>query len=280
MNVTVTSSEQPVREQPGESVAPLEPMEGTASKAVKRWVWPITAMTFVLGMFIALAMKSEKLFLARDTPASNVAGLLAAYQTLRVTESRDRLRIAELQSENSKLLDNRSSVSDLFSKQLTESQFLAGVTKVAGPGIVVVLADSSKRPPANLPSQIATDLTNAYIIHDVDIQRVLNELKAGGAEALAVNDQRVVATTAVRCVGPAIQVNGVPLTPPFRISAIGDPRSLATTLQLPGGVGELLKSTDPTMLTVVQAQKLLLPAYAGYQSHFAKPVSETSGKGS
>ncbi|HEY3331714.1 MAG TPA: DUF881 domain-containing protein [Capsulimonadaceae bacterium] len=285
MSVTVTTNEQPVPDNaPDAATAPYgiaPPVAEAATpqaRAERVWVWPITAMTFILGMFIALAMKSEKLVFVRDAPASNVSGVVAAYQALKVTESRDRLRIEELQNQNAKLMNSSSSVSGLFQKQLTEAQFLAGVTKVTGPGVVVTLTDSNKRPPANLPGALATDLTNMYIVHDVDIQRVLNELRAGGAESLAVNDQRVVATTAVRCVGPAIQVNGVPLTPPFRITAIGDAKSLNTTLLLPGGLGEQIKSADPAMLTVVQSPKLTLPAYAGFQPHYAKPVVDGGSK--
>jgi uncharacterized protein YlxW (UPF0749 family) len=269
MNVTASNNLPPLAEPPSSA-------HDSEAVAAQRWVWPITAMTFILGIFIALAVKSEKLVLVRDTPASNLGGLWNAYQALKVTESRDRLRIDELQTENAKLLNSSSNVSSLFQKQLNEAQFLAGVTKVAGPGIIVTLRDSNKRPPTNLPTALATDLTNMYIIHDVDIQRVLNELRAGGAEALAVNDQRIVATTSVRCVGPAIQVNGVPLTPPFRIAAIGDSASLSTTLQLPGGIGEVLKAADPAMLSVSQMPKLVLPSYAGFQSRYAKPVQETA----
>jgi uncharacterized protein YlxW (UPF0749 family) len=155
---------------------------------------------------------------------------------------------------------------------LIEDQFLAGLTKVEGPGIVVTLRDSAKQPPADLPNSIEDSLTSMYIVHDVDIERVLNELRAGGAEALAVNDQRVVATTSVRCVGPAIQVNGVPQTPPFRISAIGDSQSLAKVLALPRGIGDMLRSADPAMIAIEQKQKLVLPAYAGFESRYAKPL--------
>lgn len=229
-------------------------------------------MTFVLGMFVALAMKTEKIALVRDAPSSNLSGMVAAYHTLEQTVSKQQSRILELQIQNNKLVNDQGAVGGQLTKQLNEAQFLAGLTKVKGPGVVVTLNDSSKRPPASLPSALTTSLTSDYIIHDVDIQRVLNELRAGGAEALAVNDQRVVATTAVRCVGPAIQVNGVPQTPPFRIRAIGDPQSLATTLWLPGGIGDILKGTDPAMIGVEQKSKLVLPAYAGFETRFAKPV--------
>ena len=261
MSIPVTTKNQDTTEQAASTPPPSH-----------RWVWPITAMTFVLGMFIALAIKTEKIVLVRDAPSSNVTGIIAAYHALEQTVTKQQGRIRELQTENDKLADDQGRVGSRLASHLTEAQFLAGLTKVEGPGVVVTLRDSAKRPPANLPGGLTTDLTNMYIVHDVDIQRLLNELKAGGAEALAVNDQRIVATTAVRCVGPAIQVNGVPQTPPFRISAIGDSQSLASTLALPGGIKEILRSTDPEMISIDQKQKLILPAYAGFESRYAKPL--------
>ena len=250
---------------------------GPSSEGVPahRWVWPITAMTFVLGMFIALAVKSEKIAPEHGGPSSNVSSIVAAYKSLKTTVESQQMRIEKLQNDLAKAAGDRSPNGQMV-KQLEEARFLAGLTKVRGPGIIVTLKDSAKRPPANLPNALNNDLTSMYIIHDVDIQRVLNELRAGGAEALAVNDQRVVATTSVRCVGPAVQVNGVPLAPPFEIKAIGDAANLDSTLKLPGGIGEMFRSTDPAMLSVVERQKIELPAYAGGQARYAMPVESDS----
>ncbi|HEX5324119.1 MAG TPA: DUF881 domain-containing protein, partial [Capsulimonadaceae bacterium] len=73
------------------------------------------------------------------------------------------------------------------------------------------------------------------------------------------------------------QINGVPLTPPYKINAVGDPATLSTALNLPGGVGEMLKETDPQMIAVSEKARLELPAYAGaIQLHYTKAVSEES----
>ena len=108
---------------------------------------------------------------------------------------------------------------------------------------------------------------------------MVNELRAAGAEAFAVNDQRIVATTAIRCVGPAIQVNSVPLTPPYKIRAIGDPATLSSALALPGGIAEQLKQTDANMIAVAKVPRVVLPAYKGStEFRFCHPVKETVGK--
>ncbi len=72
------------------------------------------------------------------------------------------------------------------------------------------------------------------IVHDYDLQLVVNELTASGAEAIAINGQRVISRTAIRCVGPTIMVNNVPIVPPFEILAVGDPGTLAGGLLLGG----------------------------------------------
>ena len=65
---------------------------------------------------------------------------------------------------------------------------------------------------------------------------MVNELKAAGAEAVSVNDQRLVAVSPVRCAGPTIFVNNTPQTPPYVIRAIGEPNTLETALNISGGI--------------------------------------------
>ncbi len=158
-------------------------------------------------------------------------------------------------------------------QQLNQAQFLAGMTSVQGPGVIVTLTDSNKPFPGGLPAL----LMPPNIIHDGDINLVVNELKAAGAEAVAVNDQRLVATSSIRCVGPVVNVNNVSQAPPFVIKAIGDPKTLVAAMTLPGGVGTQLKAFDPAMFTVQQAATLTLPAYSGGNTpRYAKPVGETA----
>ncbi|HVW31584.1 MAG TPA: DUF881 domain-containing protein [Acidimicrobiia bacterium] len=89
-----------------------------------------------------------------------------------------------------------------------------GLVAATGPGMVVTLDDSSERvsPSGNL---------NDLVIHSQDVQAVANGLWAAGAEALAVNGQRVVPTSAILCVGNTLLINGTVHSPPFRFTAIG-----------------------------------------------------------
>jgi len=155
--------------------------------------------------------------------------------------------------------------------ELSQARFLAGLTPVQGPGVVVTLNDSKKAPKIVMPS----GMTPPNIIHDTDINQVVNELKAAGAEAIAVNDQRLVATSSVRVAGPTVLINFIPVVPPFAIEAIGNPKTLAGAMNIPGGIATQLKAYDPAMFSVREAENLTLPAYSGgSEPRFARPVSE------
>ena len=91
----------------------------------------------------------------------------------------------------------------------------AGTTAMKGPAVVVRLSDSDRQ-----ETDAAAD-SGAYKIHDADLQLVVNALFEAGAEAVAVNDNRVVATTPIRAAGSTIVVNFRPLTPPYRVVGIG-----------------------------------------------------------
>jgi uncharacterized protein YlxW (UPF0749 family) len=102
-------------------------------------------------------------------------------------------------------------------KRAAALALMAGTTAVKGHAVVVRLSDSD-RPPAD-PSQ-----AGAYRIHDTDLQLVVNALLAAGAEAVSVNDSRIVATTPIRAAGDTIVVNFRPLSPPYVVNAIGADR--------------------------------------------------------
>ena len=136
-------------------------------------------------------------------------------------------------------------------------QLLAGTTDVEGAGIEIVLDDS------NIPKK-ANENPNLYIIHDEDLLRVLNELRAAGAEAISINDQRIVAMSEVRCAGPTVSVNNVRSAPPYVIKAIGAPKTLTSALRLRGGVVETfefwgiqvkIKSEDKVHIPALKAPR-------------------------
>ncbi|MEG3632868.1 DUF881 domain-containing protein [Micromonospora palythoicola] len=107
----------------------------------------------------------------------------------------------------------------------------AGFTALTGPGLTVELNDAPQL--SNLPEGASND---DLVVHQGDVQAVVNALWAGGAEAMSIMNVRVLATSAVRCVGNTLLLHGRVYSPPFKIVAIGDPAALRQALAASEGV--------------------------------------------
>jgi uncharacterized protein YlxW (UPF0749 family) len=104
----------------------------------------------------------------------------------------------------------------------------AGLTPVSGPGVAVALDDVPRA--AQQRDLEAGAQPDDLVIHEQDVQGVVNALWTGGAEAMSIMGERVVSTTAVRCVGNTLLLHGRVYSPPFVITAIGDPPALRRAL--------------------------------------------------
>lgn len=162
---------------------------------------------------------------------------------------------------------NNGQVNAEMKEELDKANILSGLTEVKGTGVTVTLTDSSKS---------ASEMNNnyeQYIIHDGDLRMILTELFGAGAEAVSVNEQRIVGTTAVRCVGNTIMVNDIKIAPPFEIRAIGDPNTLEAALMIKGGVSDYLKSWN-IGLSVKKQDSVDIPRYTGVANFkYAAPVT-------
>jgi uncharacterized protein YlxW (UPF0749 family) len=116
--------------------------------------------------------------------------------------------------------DQQSHLTPALAKQAER----AGLSAVIGPGVTVTLADA--------PDTVAADGVDAdfLIVHQQDIQAVVNALWSGGAEAMTIQGQRVISTTGITCVGNTVLLHGIPYAPPYVISALGDQRRLREAL--------------------------------------------------
>lgn len=101
----------------------------------------------------------------------------------------------------------------------------AGFTEVRGQGVVVVLDDAL--------GDAATRAENPdlLVVHQQDVQGVVNAMWEGGAEGVMLMDQRLISTSAFRCVGNTLSVHGTPYSPPYRITAVGDPDRILAALE-------------------------------------------------
>ncbi|HZC70396.1 MAG TPA: DUF881 domain-containing protein [Jatrophihabitans sp.] len=143
--------------------------------------------------------------------------------------------------------------------QVTPQLRPAGLTQVHGPGVEVVLDDAPGQPPG-----VNVD-PNQLVVHQSDLQAVVNALWAGGAEAMSIAGQRVIATSAVRCVGNTLLLNGDVFSPPFRVAAIGPSATMLQRLSSSPGVKLFREAAEFYGLgyTVSTQSRLELRAYTG-----------------
>lgn len=192
----------------------------------------------------------------------------------RVEDLSERLKVME--SENKKLLDEleelrRHGSEPAVKSELERLHIMAGATDVTGPGIEVVLDDS------NIAKKTREN-PNLYIIHDEDLMRVLNELRAAGAEAISINDQRIVAMSEIRCAGPTVSVNNVRSAPPYVIKAIGQPETLMSALRIRGGVVETFEFWG-IQVKMKKEEKVFIKALKMPRIHeYAESVEKEEGK--
>lgn len=137
-----------------------------------------------------------------------------------------------------------------------------GLSALHGPGMVVVLDDADA-------ASASTDLSagvdaNQLVVHQSDLQAVVNALWAGGAEAMSIAGQRVIATSAVRCVGNTLLLNGEVFSPPFRVEAIGPAAQMNSALDQSPGVKLFKQAAGYYGLGyTVESGPVAVPGYTG-----------------
>lgn len=155
-------------------------------------------------------------------------------------------KIEQATNNNANLEDARN--------QIQEGNKLIGLTEVTGAGVIIKLSDSK------LDASTALD-PSLLVVHDLDVYYVINELKNAGAEAISVNGQRVVPTSAIECGGNIITINGEKIGSPFEIKAIGLPENLAN-LNRTGGYLEKMRS-DNVGAELKKSNNITIPKYSG-----------------
>lgn len=138
----------------------------------------------------------------------------------------------------------------------------AGLIPVVGPGLRVSMSDAQRDLDGNYPTGVDPD---DLVIHQQDVQAAVNALWAGGAEAMMIMDQRVLTTSAVRCIGNTLLLQGRTYSPPFVITAIGDEAAMSEALAEEPGVRLLLQYVDKYHLgyEVTALDEVEVPAYDG-----------------
>ena len=208
---------------------------------------------------------------ARSHPASPEARLPRQYRLAALIERQQR-SAAELRREVERLRGEVATASlgpdreagALRLAALESSQLAAGLVKVRGPGMRVSLADSSL-------DKSPTGDVNDLVIHSSDVQATVNALWRAGAEAMSINGQRLVGTSAVVCVGNTLLLNGTVHSPPYVVTALGADRNKFEADKLV----QRLRSDAQNFglkLSVHSDDSVTIPAYDGSTAaRYARP---------
>jgi uncharacterized protein YlxW (UPF0749 family) len=244
------------------------------------WVIQVTALSMVLGGFLGLALQAQRSIREARLPASRFGELVPYYQALRDSNHNLQQEVTELRQKTTNYETRMAQGRDIgvtLQKQLLELQMLSGQTALHGPGLVITLRDSPKHLPKGPDYN-----PEAVLIHDQDLAAIMNELKAAGAEAIAISGadrthpQRIIANSAARCAGASIRVNDALLSGPFTIWAIGNPSNLENALRMPGGLLERLQLEVLEMVEIQQKPDIKVPAFSGRLNYeYAKPQAVT-----
>ncbi|EST27184.1 hypothetical protein N566_23415 [Streptomycetaceae bacterium MP113-05] len=181
---------------------------------------------------------------------------------------------AGLRSEVDALAEGDGGTTEAERSALRKAKRAAGTTKADGPGLTVTLTDA---PPDAVPliSGVPDPSPNDLVIHQQDLQAVVNALWKGGARGLQVMDQRLISTSAVRCVGNTLILQGRVYSPPYRITAVGDPADLRHAMDTSPDIQNYLGYVEAYGLgwEVEQHRKVTVPGYSGtVDLQHAEPV--------
>lgn len=153
-------------------------------------------------------------------------------------------------------------------------QAAAGLTELTAEGIIITLDDNSTGASAAKLKDLANYRPNDYIIHDKNLLYLVNELKEAKSQGIAINDQRVAASSDIRCVGTVIMINSTRVAPPFEILAVGNTKKLKKAIEAGREYHYLKENKFPVEIKTTKA--ITLPAYAGSfnPNYMVSPASD------
>ena len=214
---------------------------------------PLAAVLALVGFLTLVASNGVKE--AKRGGESRRAGLVKLIHTRQSEVDSLGKQLVRLRADVTDARHRLSATSADDARRLHDTQVWAGTTKMAGPGLEIRLSDSHRTARSDTDRESLT-------VHDVDLQLVVNALWAAGAEAIAVNGQRLVATSPIRAAGETITVNFRPLVPPYKVEAIGADRKGFEGSEV---AQRFRRWVDDYGLgfSVKTKKKLSLPAYQG-----------------
>jgi len=190
-----------------------------------RWRFGVPVICVLAGVLLAATHGVSGGGEIRSSDAPRLVDLVREAQASVESLSAERDRLAtQIDSTHGRSTDTALAAMLAKAAQLAS---VAGLDPVHGPGLVVTLTDARRDANGRFPRDASPD---DLVVHQQDIQGVLNALWSAGAEAIQMQDQRLIATSAPRCVGNTLLLNGRTYSPPYVVTAIGDPEAMQAGL--------------------------------------------------
>ncbi len=214
----------------------------------------------LLGMIITMQFRTILIFQQQSTIGqTSVQALVLELDQIMKEGVQLQEQLRKLEEEKDEIFmrlnnDGNPMINELI-RHKKEMQLISGFLDVKGVGIVVTLNDAPARNEMADPSEL--------IIHDADITAILNNLRAAGAQALSINNERILATSKQLCAGPTILINQNRYPVPYIIKAIGDPDSMAEALEASEAV--VIMRAYNIQVDIKKEAEIRIPRYEAYQ---------------
>lgn len=188
------------------------------------------------------------------------APLLDAAKTLQNEQNTLKIQLAELRAELDQIQTSAAAqggAANDIQARISQLKLVAGLTERVGDGVIITLDDARS-------ASAAKDIEKS-ICHNTDLTDIVNQAWRGGAQAIAVNDERIVGSSSIYCVGSTIMVNGTLMSPPFSVVVIGPQNELLATYDDPTQLRDIKQRRDVYGLgfRVSRASSLHVPPYRG-----------------
>ena len=231
-------------------------------RRISPWGVLVPVVALLAGLLFATSGRTAQ---GMDLRAGEITELseLIDQRTTVIAEQADQL--GDLQRQVERLTGQAASRdSDVAAAQSAgdAGALSAALVPLTGPGVVITLDDAPSRPDGSLPVNARAD---DLVIHQSDVQAVVNAVWAAAADGVAIMDERLIATSAVRCVGNTLLLQGRTYSPPFVVTAIADPSAVRAQLADSPQVAVFQQAVDAFGLTFTVRERPVveLPAYDG-----------------
>lgn len=219
----------------------------------------VFALTLLLGILSSMQLRAVnsgyKYMSIKEMYANSIELESQSAELVQLREKADSLKV-KIDEFDTARTDVHIDYENVLQLEIENTKKVAGLTSVEGPGIVIIVTDGTR-------DLYENESPNVVTVHDLDIRAMVDDLRNAGAEAISINDQRVIFNKSkIQCTGPTIKINDQVFAVPFVIKAIGDRKYLESAINEPGSYSESLRKWG-VFVEVNTSISVSIPAYEG-----------------